>query len=361
MLPLVLLEVPEFSVACVRRLEAPLREFTSLNKLKQSMPSMPSMPGMAYPETAQCNRRTQTNQVIRCEKTLSQLTTELYFDSTSHITMSKKVGLSAFTNSESALKQYQQLGKTLFEQQHEKLAVQLSVFQQALANFAKNHPDEIKGNEKFRSEFTKMCLSVGVDPLAASLSKKPSSSGSTTVSGTSTTNNKKKGKIKSLWSKLLEDNNEEFYNELAVKVIEVCKQYQDLNGGITSIDEILKTLGDPNSPNSILDLDETDIEKTVSLLQTLDDNFAIITIGNKKFVRSIPQELNKDQSTILEVCEIMGYTSVLLLVANYRWSQYRAQDVLQSMVSSGFLWVDDQTEENEIHYWEPSWINQSIV
>ncbi|GMM35577.1 ESCRT-II subunit protein [Saccharomycopsis crataegensis] len=258
--------------------------------------------------------------------------------------MSKKIGLSSFTNSESALKQYQQLGKSLADQQHEKLSIQLSVFQQALANFAKNHPEEIKSNENLRKEFTSLCFSVGVDPLAASLSKKSAS----------------KNKNASLWSKLLGDDNDEFYNELAVKIIELCKKLEDVNGGIVAVDELLKIMTNPDSPNSIVDLTESDIEKSVELLSTLDPNFKVITVGdqNKKFIRSVSKELNNYETKVFEICEIMGYATVGILVDNYRWSSYHSKDVLEEMVSFGFLWVDVDPVYGEVHYWDPSWINK---
>lgn len=245
-----------------------------------------------------------------------------------------KAGLSFFDESNS---RYSELGDKLYEAQYQKLSVQLSVFQQALANFAKVHPQEIKSNERFRTKFTEMCLSVGVDPLAASISKK--------------------GKTdKSLWLKLLDDNNEEYYSELAVKLIEVCKHSLTINGGIISVKEVHKILTDANSPNSIVDLTEKDLLKTVELINVLDKNFNTFLIGNKIFIRSVPQELNPDQSRVFEVCEIIGYTSVRLLVDNFSWPRHRAQDVLDTMMSFGFLWVDDQGKEKT--YWEPSWIDR---
>ena len=72
-----------------------------------------------------------------------------------------------------------------------------------------------------------MCAAIGVDPLA-------SSSGAGQKEGGG-----------SLWSQLLGGTVNDFYFELAVKVVEVCGQTREENGGLMAVldcrDRIMKT------------------------------------------------------------------------------------------------------------------------
>lgn len=267
-----------------------------------------------------------------------------------YIGASRKHGLSALE--ENGQNKYQEFGKSLLEQQHTQLATQLLVFQQALATFAKTHPNEIKDNEQFRKQFTELCFSVGVDPLAASLSN---DSNDGLDSGS---NNNQHGN-KSLWSRLLNNTNEEYYNQLAVTIYEAFQRFQNRvgGGGIISMNELYGQLTAPNSPNSIAGLTRKDIRQSVKLLNTLNPNLQIITIKDQEFIKFA--DLSNYEKNIFEVCNLLGYCSLSILVANYNWNSHHAKDVLDSMVSQGFLWVDQQTDSNEYHYWDPSWINKA--
>jgi len=69
-----------------------------------------------------------------------------------------------------------------------------------------------------------MCNAIGVDPLVSS----------------NTNNNKKGGGGSSFWTQMLGSSVNDFYFELAVRVVEVCKETRAENGGMMTVDEIVK-------------------------------------------------------------------------------------------------------------------------
>lgn len=69
-------------------------------------------------------------------------------------------------------------------------------------------------------------------------------------------------------------------------------------------------------------------------------------------IRSVPKELNGDQSTVLEAIQVLGYVSVSMLQANLAWERPRAVAVIDDLVSDSLVWVDEQGDERE--YWSPA-------
>ena len=86
-------------------------------------------------------------------------------------------------------------------------------------------------------------------------------------------------------------------------------------------------------------------------LEPLGSGFNIITIGSKQFIRSIPKELNADQSTVLEVLHLLGSVTVSLLQVNLKWEKVRATTVIEDLLADSLVWVDTQCPEFE--YWSP--------
>jgi ESCRT-II complex subunit VPS22 len=136
-------------------------------------------------------------------------------------TMSRKaVGLAAFDRSRITSAQYASHGNTLRNSHSTSLATQLSVFRSLLQNFATTHSKEIRSNPTFRAEFARMCAAIGVDPLASS-----SGAGGKDGGG-------------SFWSQLLGGSVNDFYFELAVRVVEVCGATREENGGLIGVKEV---------------------------------------------------------------------------------------------------------------------------
>ncbi|AQZ19045.1 SNF8 (YPL002C) [Zygosaccharomyces parabailii] len=230
----------------------------------------------------------------------------------------KRFGLAAFDGQQE--RDYEGISSSVLQRQNNELKEQLAVFQERLVVFAKKHNSEIQANPDFRIKFIRMCSSIGIDPLSLF------------------------DKDKHLF------NVNDFYYEICVKVIEICRKTKDMNGGVLSFDELEK------SYFRKLKVDMKDLEKSIDMLQSLDGGFEIFQIRGKKFLRSVPNELTGDQTKILEICSILGYASISLLHANLNWKSFRSRAVLNEMVANGLLWIDEQADAEAL-YWDPSWIN----
>lgn len=133
---------------------------------------------------------------------------------------SRTPGLSAFSRTASA--QYASHGTQIRNSHQTSLQTQLSVFQSLLHQFSVSHAKEIRSNPTFRAEFARMCNAIGVDPLVSSNTKKSGSG-----SGAS-----------SMWANMLGGSVNDFYFELAVRVVEVCRETRAENGGMMGVSEI---------------------------------------------------------------------------------------------------------------------------
>jgi len=100
-----------------------------------------------------------------------------------------------------------------------------------------------------------------------------------------------------------------------------------------------------------------DILRAVATLKPLGSSYSVVKVGNKPYIRSVPKELNTDQSAVLEAVQILGYVSVSMLMANLQWSHERSQTVLDDLVGVGMLWIDSSGPERE--YWSPGFMLDS--
>jgi ESCRT-II complex subunit VPS22 len=144
------------------------------------------------------------------------LNIQLHFN----MSRSKGVGLAAFDRSRGLSAQYATHGNNLRTSQSTSLATQLSVFRSLLQQFAQTHAKDIRSNPTFRAEFARMCAAIGVDPLASS--------------------NNAAGKegSGSFWAQMLGTSVNDFYFELAVRVVEVCGATREENGGLIGAKEV---------------------------------------------------------------------------------------------------------------------------
>ena len=249
------------------------------------------------------------------------------------------VGLGAFTQRDLTAAHYASHGNALKSANAGSLQTQLSVFQQLLHTFAIQHADTIKSNPNFRAEFARMCHAIGVDPLAGSNIK-----GRQTQSAT-----------QSLWAKVLGHDVNDFYFEVAVRTVELCQRTRGENGGLLGVAECRETVAKGKAIGGELEASEDDILRAVKSLEPLGSGFSVITIGSKQFIRSVPKELNTDQSTVLEVLQLLGCVTVSLLQLNLSWDNARAVTVLDDLLTDALVWIDTQCAEHE--YWSP----QSLI
>ncbi|KAF6812790.1 ell complex subunit [Colletotrichum sojae] len=251
--------------------------------------------------------------------------------------MSRKgIGIAAFDRSRITSAQYASHGSNLRSNNAQALETQLSVFRSLLQQFAQTHAKDIRSNPSFRAQFARMCTAIGVDPLASSSSSGSGSGGSS-----------------SIWAQLLGRSVNDFYFELAVRVVEVCGATRDENGGLIGVREVRERIM-AGRMEGASEVTEDDVLRAVGTLKPLGSSFSVIKVGSKDYIRSIPKELNTDQSAVLEAVQVLGYVSISMLMVNLRWPKARAQTALEDLLGEGMLWLDKQCPEWE--YWSPGFM-----
>ncbi|KAH7308098.1 EAP30/Vps36 family-domain-containing protein [Stachybotrys elegans] len=233
--------------------------------------------------------------------------------------MSRKgVGIGAFDRSRLTSAQFASHGSSLRATNAQALETQLSVFRSLLQQFAQTHAKDIRSDPSFRAQFARMCSAIGVDPLASS-----------NVVGAS--NN-------SAWAQLLGKTVNDFYFELAVRVVEVCGATRGENGGLIGLKEMRERLAQGRADSGGGgDISEDDIRRA------------------REYIRSVPRELSNDQAAVVEAAQVLGYVSVSMLRDNLGWEAARCRTVIDDLMAQGMLWVDKQTR-GEWEYWSPGFM-----
>lgn len=251
------------------------------------------------------------------------------------------VGLSAFENRSSLSSKYATHGANLKSSHQDSLQTQLSVVQASLHNFALQHGDRIKTDPTMRADFARMCNAMGVDPLAGVNAK---GKGST-----------EKGISGWLSNKGIGGGVSDFYFQVAVRVVEVCRSSRGENGGLISVEECRTRVGQGRGLGGELAVSDDDILRAVKALAPLGPGFSVIMVGKSQMIRSVPKQLNTDQSTVLDVIQVLGYVTCSMLEDNLGWEHARAETVVNDLLGDSLVWVDAQASERE--YWSPAFMN----
>ncbi|KAI9805543.1 MAG: hypothetical protein M1825_000794 [Sarcosagium campestre] len=260
--------------------------------------------------------------------------------------MRKGVGLGAFDRRTLTSQQYASHGSNLRASHLDSLTTQLTVFQSLLHQFSLTHAKDIRSNPTFRAEFARMCNAIGVDPLAGSNIRKEGGSGGGGGEG-------------SFWAQMLGGSVNDFYFELAVRVVEVCRATRGVNGGLLGVEECRQHIAKGRGLGGEMEVSNDDVLRAVKSLSPLGSGFTIVDIGRKQMIRSVPKELNTDQSTVLEAIQVLGYVTVSMLQLNLNWDRARAQTVIEDLMADSLVWVDMQA--SEIEYWSPVGMQDSGV
>ncbi|PHH79961.1 hypothetical protein CDD83_3806 [Cordyceps sp. RAO-2017] len=287
--------------------------------------------------------------------------------------MSRKgVGIGAFDRSRLTSAHYASHGSSLRATNAQALEAQLSVFRSLLQQFAQTHARDIRSDPSFRAQFARMCTAIGVDPLASSSSSSAGGGGGGGGGGGS------------IWAQLLGKTVNDFYFELAVRVVEVCGATRGENGGLIGLREVQERLSRgavTSSPSSscpapapdrdqqqqqqqqleggnVVVISEDDVRRAVETLKPLGGSYGIVRVGRKEYIRSVPRELSSDQAAVIEAVQVLGYVSVSMLRDNLGWEGARCRTVIDDLVAQGMLWVDKQTR-GEWEYWSPSFMVQA--
>ncbi|KAK7213323.1 hypothetical protein V2G26_020501 [Clonostachys chloroleuca] len=251
--------------------------------------------------------------------------------------MSRKgVGIGAFDRSRLTSAHFASHGSNLRASNADALSTQLSVFRSLLQQFAQTHAKDIRSDPAFRAQFARMCSVIGVDPLASSHTNEGSGGGG------------------GLWAQLLGESVNDFYFELAVRVVEVCGVTRGENGGLIGLAELTERVSKGRMEGSS-EISEDDVRRAVETLKPLGGSFAVLQVGRKEYIRSVPRELSGDQRAVVEAVQVLGYVSVGMLRDNLGWETARCKTVIDDLMSEGMLWVDKQTK-GEWEYWSPSFM-----
>ncbi|KAL3355734.1 hypothetical protein AABB24_016752 [Solanum stoloniferum] len=141
-------------------------------------------------------------------------------------------------------------------------------------------------------------------------------------------------------------------NLAGVQIIEVCLATRPHNGGLISLDDLCKLLG--QRWKAVREtISEDDCLRAISKLKVLGSGFEVITVGKKKLVRSVPTELNKDHNEILELAQAQGFVTVDEVQRCLNWSSGRATDALETLLEEGLAMIDDGHRDGKRRYWFP--------
>lgn len=104
----------------------------------------------------------------------------------------------------------------------------------------------------------------------------------------------------------------DFYYELGIQIIEACIISRTNDGGLTELGDIMKRVevmrGTKTKQSQI---SEDDMIRAIKTLKPLNGGYEVLQIGDRKLVRSVPKELDKDQSALLLLAQVLLYTYLL--------------------------------------------------
>lgn len=245
--------------------------------------------------------------------------------------MKRKVGVSAVTLRKDEKEKFNKVGKQLEENKLTAVREMTVKFKTSLTEFASKHKDRINSDPEFRQQFHKMCISVGVDPLASN---------------------------KGFWADILGVG--DFYFELGVKIIQVSVQSRGTNGGILSFAEMVQRLNRldmhrKKSSHSRSDhkISEDDVLRAIDKIAVLGNGFRVLRIGGKSMIVSIPLEISNDATDLMTVAQQHeGLISLRLMTSQYGWLPERFNLAVTPLLSEGILWLD--VYNGEVSYYFPS-------
>lgn len=234
------------------------------------------------------------------------------------------LGAGGLASRQAVQERAQDVGEQLATQHRQQMVEKSNVFKDRLEDFARKHKAEIIKNPDFRSKFNRMCMAIGVDPLAS-----------------------KKG----MWGAL---GMGDFYYELGIQMIQVCMERRAQSGGLDSANEVLQVLRVRRGPKA-QSIDLEDMERAVKSLKALGRSLDIVSLkGKDKMIQSVPFELSHDHTHALEHATTTGYTSVPALQEALGWQEARAIAAVDFLVNEGMAWVDNLNGKLWPDIWFPS-------
>ncbi|KAK4521819.1 Bifunctional purine biosynthesis protein PurH [Mucor velutinosus] len=241
----------------------------------------------------------------------------------------RPVGVASVTYRKRTEKEFQQIGDSIAAKELEQLQSQMDVFKTNLQEFAQKHRKDIRKDPTFRAHFQRMCTNIGVDPLASN---------------------------KGFWADLLGVG--DFYYELGIQIIEACIVSRINDGGLTELSEIMRRVQVMRGSNNDKQqqqqqISEDDITRAIKTLKPLSGGYEVLLIGDRKLVRSVPKELDKDQSALLLLAQKTGYVDYDMIKNELGWNPERIKTATQHLLQDGIAWLDQFGEKES--FWIPTY------
>lgn len=178
---------------------------------------------------------------------------------------------------------------------------QIKAFTDHLEKFAVKHRDAINRDPEFRKQFNDMCKTIGVDPLKCKFHTRHF----LTLTAS-----------KGFWADVLGVG--DFYYELGIQIIEICMMTREVNGGLIEMEALVSMLRQKRGDEAglisqyanffeayfSLTSFRFDVERAVQKLFILGNGFALVKIGSKLMVQSVPMELSSDHTTLLTLAQV---------------------------------------------------------
>ena len=155
------------------------------------------------------------------------------------------------------------------------------------------------------------------------------------------------------------------YYQVCVQLVDVCISTKSSNGGMIDLVDLtsrINRMRGLGTENGIEDsgksknkgrVEEQDVLKAIELLKPLHAGYTIVKNGTKTYIRSVPRELDLDQSTLLSLAAEQGGR---LIPSNVKrstgWNDVRTMTALEdSVMREGMGWVDEQGSSGEKEVW----------
>jgi len=215
------------------------------------------------------------------------------------------------------------------------LKKQFTEFKLNLEQFAVKNKKQINEDPVFRRQFHEMCKEIGVDPI----SSQKGALGGALGMGT-------------------------FYYELGIQVTNICIALRKKTGGIVEMSDCMKYLQHLRG-SAASKVSEEDVIQAVKQLQIFGPTIQIIEVENKKYISSVPIELNQDTKLLIALGEEQGYFSIASAAEKLKMQHAQVQEAVKILISEGIVWVDEpcfvnpEGQKKETLYWFPNMMKKS--
>ncbi|KAL9275679.1 Vacuolar protein sorting-associated protein 22 homolog 1-like protein [Drosera capensis] len=159
-----------------------------------------------------------------------------------------------------------------------------------------------------------------------------------------------------------------------VQIVEICLATRPHNGGLISLQELCTLVGQKRE-NAREPVTEDDFLRAISKLKVLGSGYEVFSVGKKKLVRSVPNELNKDHNEIFVFRLVyflslrspvvrtginclqcswdwaQGFVTVDEVERRLSWSSGRAVGALDTLLEEGLAMIDDGHRDGKRRFW----------